>query len=337
MAEYKLDRKDRAFIKGLREFFSMNPEGLSPTEINEINNTPVKSKLARRYLSKSKSKITVTTYVIPVNEGAVTAYYFVNPKISEMTGSIPLMVFFHGGGWVYGNMDFYSLFLSHLADVTESAILLIDYRLAPRFKFPTAVEDCYDAYIWAYEGAKYWKVDQDRVFIAGDGIGGTMAAVVSMMLRDRKGPQPAGQILIYPLTDCRLRTQSMVEHKDSPTLNDKMLSYYVKSFEREPKDILSPVFSPLLSHDFTRLPPALIIAAENDPLKDDAELYKEALVEGDTEATVFIAPGAFNGFMPFKDAKGREEAEGAIWQFLSGRKASNVQFYPKKILKPANR
>ncbi|MBQ2259117.1 MAG: alpha/beta hydrolase [Spirochaetales bacterium] len=337
MAEYKLDRKDKAFIKGLESFFSLNPEKLTPEEINEINNTPVKTKLARKYLSKSRAKVTVTTYVIPVNEGAVTAYYFVNPKISEINGRIPLMVFFHGGGWIYGNMDFYSIFLRHLAAVTECAILLIDYRLAPRFKFPTAVEDCYDAYIWAYEGAKYWKVDPDRVFIAGDGIGGTMASVVSMMIRDRKGPQPAGQILLYPLTDCRLRTQSMVEHKDSPTLNEKMLSYYVKSFEREPKDILSPIFSPLLSQDFTRLPPALIIAAENDPLKDDAVLYKEALVAGDSEAAVFIAQGAFNGFMPFKDAKGREETEGAIWQFLNGRTASSVQFFPKKIMKNASK
>lgn len=333
MAEYKLDRKDKSFIKGLRSFFSMNPEALSPETINEINNTPVKTKLARKYLSKNRCKINVSTYVIPVNEGAVTAYYFSNPKVSEMSGLTPLMVYFHGGGWVYGNMDFYSIFLKHLSEATESAILLIDYRLAPRFRFPTAIEDCYDAYIWAYEGAKYWKVDPARVFLAGDGIGGTMASAVSMMLRDRKGPQPAGQILLYPLTDCRLRTQSMMEHKESPTLNEKMLSYYVKSFEREPKDILSPMFSPLLSQDFTRLAPALIIGAENDPLRDDAILYGEALKAGDSEASVLIAPGTFNGFMPFKDAKGRAEAEGAIWQFLNGRKATNVQLVSKKSLK----
>ena len=335
MADYKLDMRDKRFVKGLRSFFPMNPENLSPQEINEINNTPVKQKLARKYLAKSKGKITVSTYVIPVSEGAVTAYYFSNPKISEMTGLIPLMVFFHGGGWVYGNMDFYSIFMKHLAAATESAILLVDYRLAPKFKFPTAVEDCYDAYIWAYEGAKYWKVDPARVFIAGDGIGGTMASVVSMMIRDRKAPQPAGQILMYPLTDCRLRTQSMVDYKESPTLNEKMLSYYVKSFEREPKDILSPMFSPLLSQDFTRLAPALIIAAENDPLRDDALLYEKALKEGGTEAAAFVAKGAYNGFMPFKDAKGRNDAEGAIWQFLGGRKASNVQFFPKKVIKNA--
>ena len=271
--------------------------------------------------------------VIPVTEGAVTGYYFSDPKLSELTGVMPLMIFCHGGGWVFGNMDFYSIFLSHLAEVTESAILLIDYRLAPKYKFPTAVEDCYDAVLWAAEGAKYWKIDTDRIFIAGDSAGGNLAAVTAMLLRDRKGPQLAGQILLYPITDCRLRTQSMTEYKDSPMLDENMLSFYVKNYAREPKDILSPMFSPLLSPDLSRLPPALIISAEIDPLADDGILYGKALAEADTKSNVLIAKGAFHGFMPYKDAMGRREGECAIRQFTAGRPVENVQFCTEQELR----
>lgn len=333
MSSYKLTHRDKKFISGLGKFFSLNPDQNTPDKINEENNTPVKKKLAKKYLLKSKDSITTQTFVIPVSSGAVTSYLFTNRKISETTGVNSLIVYFHGGGWVYGNMDFYSIYLRHLAEVAEANILLVDYHLAPKHKFPTAVEDCYDAFIWAYEGAKYWKVDPDRIYLAGDGTGANLAAVVSLLARDRNAPQLAGQILLYPIVDCRLRTNSMIEYKDSPTLNEKMLSYYILNYAREPKDILSPMFSPLLSQDLTRLPNALIISAEHDPLADDAALYEKALLEAGNKAKLFVARNSFNGFMPFKHAHGRIEAESAIWQFASGRSLEHIKLVPKKEAK----
>lgn len=330
---YKLTRRDKKFIFGLSKYFALNPDEIDPDKINEENNTPVQRKLAKKYLLKSSDNITVQTFVIPVSNGAVTGYLFTNRRVSELTGLGSLIVYFHGGGWVYGNMDFYSIYLKHLAEETESNILLVDYHLAPKFKFPTAIEDCYDAFIWASGGAKYWKVDPDRIYLAGDGAGANLAAVAAILARDRKGPQIAGQILLYPIVDCRLRTNSMMEHKDSPTLNSKMLTYYVMSYAREPKDILSPMFSPLLSQDLTRLPSALIIAAEFDPLADDAMLYEKALTEAGSKAKLLVVEKAFNGFMPFKHALGRMEAEGAIWQFTSGRSVEHIKLMTRKALK----
>lgn len=333
MANYKLTRRDRKFIAGLSMYFALNPDDLSPENINEENNKTVKKKTAKRYLLKTSGDISVQTFVIPVSSGAVTGYLFSNREVSELSGLGPLIVYFHGGGWVYGNMDFYSIYLKHLAQKTESHILLIDYHLAPKYKFPIAIEDCYDAFLWAVEGAKYWKIDPDRIFLAGDGTGANLAAVASILARDRKGPSITGQILLYPIVDCRLRTQSMVNYKDSPTLNEKMLSYYVKCYAREPKDILSPQFSPLLSQDLSRLPDALIIAAEQDPLADDAKLYGDALKESGSKANVLVAPNSFNGFMPFRHASGRVESESAIWQFVSGRSVENVKIVSRKDLK----
>lgn len=332
MANYKLKRLDKRFLKALQHFFHLNPEELTEENLNEMNNSPIERKYEKKYLLKSGNNIYFNSHVIPVNDGAITGYYFQNQNVIEESGMTPLTIFYHGGGWVYGNMSFYSIFMKHLADVTGTSILLTDYRLAPKYKFPVAVEDCYDTLLWAVNGAKYWKVDPDRIFVAGDGAGANLAAVVSILARDRKGPNIAGQILIYPIVDGRLRTQSMDTHKDNPALSKKMLAFYISNYQREPKDILSPLFSPLLSQDLTRLPNALIISAEYDPLKDDAALYTKALEEAEVKVKHLMVEKAFNGFMPFKHGRGRKEVEGALYQFINGRSLENIILLEKKKL-----
>lgn len=329
MSDLKLDNKDRFFAEAYSSFFSLTPENLTEEEIKDSNNAPIKKRLKNRYIKHNNvlRQVDSTTFVVPVSDGGnITAYYFVSQTQARVLGSMPLTIFFHGGGWLHGNMDFYSTYLKYYAYTMKTAVLLVDYRLAPAYRFPTAIEDCYDALLWALDGVKYWKIDPDKVILAGDGFGATLASTVAILLRDRKGASVAGQILLYPLADCRLRTQSMETYKETPVISQKLLSWYIKNYAREPKDILSPMMSPLLYPDLSRLPATLIIGAELDPLSDDARLFGEALKKADTKVKVLIAEGAMHGFLPFKNAKGRREAETAIWQFTAGRNVENIEF-----------
>lgn len=333
MSSIKYERKDKLFVEGYHKFFTPNPEALTPEEIKNINNMSYPKRVTNRYIAHTYHNVSTTSYVIPVSdEKTITSYYIVRRE-AEDKSSLPLVVFFHGGGWLHSNMDFYLTYLRYFADRMECAVLLVDYRLGSQYKFPTALEDCYDAYLWAMEGVRYWKIDPDQVYILGDGFGGNLAATTNILLRDRKAPLPNGTILLYPLTDCRLRTQSMENFKDTPVLSERMLSFYIKSYSREPKDSLSPLMSPLLSQDLSRLSPTLIIAAGIDPLLDDGLLYGEKLAADGTKAKVLVAENSMHGFLPFRYAREREKAESAVWQMIHSRNVEAVTFLNKSEFK----
>lgn len=338
MEKYKLSRTMSNIIKVAQKFTETDVEKLTPELIHSINQRPIpNNRLTRKLLNKPVKHIIESTYIIPVNGGAITGYLYSDVRLNTGSGSTPLIIFYHGGGWIWGNMDLYSFFCGRLAEITKSSVLSIDYRLAPQHKFPTAVEDCYDAFLWASQGIKYWKIDPDRIFVAGDSVGANLATTVALLSRDRKGPKINGQILIYPLTDCRLRTPSVETYHDSPTLTERQLQFFIKSYQREPKDILSPYFSPLLSPDLSRMPEALIITAEMDPLKDDGSLYAQALNDAGSKARCIELEGAMHGFINYPHAVGYNYAECLIRQFISGRALEKIQVLTERELKHYNR
>lgn len=337
--KYTLSKKMKGVINLAQKFTSFDVDTLTPTQIQEINQRSFPNgRVVRKLLGKPSGNITRSTYIIPVNDGSITAYYYSQKGNESMTGLQPLIIFYHGGGWIFGNLHLYDLFLQNLAHVTGACVLAPDYRLAPQYKFPTAVEDCFDVYKWATEGVKYWKVDPDRIYVAGDSAGGNLAAVVAGLARDRKAASIEGQILLYPMTDGRLRTQSFDTYSDSPTLTSKQMNFYIKQYQREPKDILSPYFSPLLSQNLSLLPKALIITAEFDPLKDDGSLYAEALNKNESEAICLEVKETVHGFINYPHATGYKEVISAIKQFIYGKPLNKIQLITEdKLKKQENR
>ncbi len=329
MADRKTDRNERLLIEGFGKFFSLNPESLSPDDIKKLNNMSYPRRVKNRYIAHTNRPLSVTSYIIPVSDGGSVAAYYVLERTLLEKGPMPLVIFFHGGGWLHANMDFYLTYMKYFASRMECAVLLVDYRLGQNYRFPTAVEDCYDSILWAFEGVKYWKTDPDQIFIAGDGFGATLAISATILLRDRKGPVPQGNLLFYPLTDGRLRTQSMETFRETPVLTQRMLSWYIKNYSRETKDSLSPLMSPLLSPDLTRMPPTLVIAAGIDPLLDDSILYTEALNRDGGKAKTLVCSASMHGFMVFRHSKERKAAETAVWQMIHGRNVESIEMLSK--------
>ncbi len=301
--------------------------GLAPASsgrIQQINSLPM-DRHFKRLLGRKPRSIEEETFIIPLQDGAITGYLFRTRSHRETSDASALIIFFHGGGWIFGNMDMYNIFCARLADRMQATVLSVDYRLAPTYKFPTATEDCYQTLLWAAAGSRYWKVDPDQIYLMGDCAGANLAAVVSRLARDRKGPKLAGQILVCPITDCRMRTPSYETHKDSPTLTEKMMSFYINQYAKEPKDILNPNFSPMLGLDQSRLPDTLVITAEYDPLCDDGILYAKQLKENDTRANCLEVKNTVHGFICYPQATGTDEALCAISQFIGGRPVEQVE------------
>lgn len=330
MADFDLSSPMRKLAAVVRRETGFDPETVTPERIEELNGAVLPSKAYRKALGGKPRGIDIETFIIPVSGGAITGYLYRAKGIREMTDISPLVIYYHGGGWMLGNMQLYSNLCARMAASFHVPVLSVDYRLAPAAKFPIPVEDCYATLIWAFNGCRYWKVDPDRIFLVGDCAGGNLAAVVSRLARDRKGPSVAGQVLICPITDGRMLTKSYETYKESPTLTAAEMSYYIGNYAREPKDVLDPNFSPLLALDLSRLPDTLVLTAEYDPLKDEGKEFATKLIANDTKANCLEIKGTFHGYIRYPKATGYDETLCAINQMLSGRDPAQIVLQSQK-------
>ena len=324
MQENYLNNLPPGSEKLLRRRQKLFPDVLSasPAKISEFNTADLTRRSEFKRLYRPSRKTVMESFIIPVGtDQVIGGYLFRNIRKKEDIQN-SLIVYLHDGGWVLGNMDICCAVCSNICDVTGATVLAIDYRLAPANKFPIPVEDCYNAYIWAAQGARYWRADPTKIYLMGSCSGANLAAAVCHLARDRKVSMPAGLILVDPITDCRLRTDSIEKYKDNPLLSGKQLAFYISNYMREPKDILDPLFSPLLALDHSRLPETLILAAESDPLFDDAQLYANALSSADTPCKFIECKGRLHGMLNFPSAYHWKETMEVVTQFVNGRSVS---------------
>jgi acetyl esterase len=222
---------------------------------------------------ESVGKIEDRTLPDPAGEIPVRIY------TPEGTGPFPFLLYFHGGGWVIGSLETHDVACRALTNAAHCVTISVDYRLAPEYPFPAAPEDCYAALQWTAENAATLNGDANRVAVGGDSAGGNLAAVVALMARDRKGPALVYQLLIYPVTNYHTPgTPSYVENADGYFLTRDSMIWFWNYYITDEKMAKHPYVSPLQAENLSNLPPAMVITAEFDPLRDEGELYAEKLV-----------------------------------------------------------
>lgn len=213
-----------------------------------------------------------------------------------------VLIFFHGGGWVIGNIDSYSTICSNMAGRTGHIVVSVDYRLAPEYRFPAAPEDCYTVTREVFmESALLFGIKQEDITLIGDSAGGNLAAVVSLMARDRGEFLPSRQVLLYPSTgsDHSMKSPypSVMKNGTDYLLTAKRINDFMELYINSKADLQNPYLAPVLSGDLSRQPETLIITAEYDPLRDEGEFYGKRLFEFGNQVEVYRMKDALHGFI----------------------------------------
>jgi acetyl esterase len=255
--------------------------------------------------------------------GISTRLYLPDDDTLDEGDGPPVLVFYHGGGWVTGSLDTHDNVCRYLCDGSGVAVLSVDYRLAPEHPFPAALHDARAAYRWAREFGHRVNVDPERVAVGGDSAGGNLAAAVSLYERDgRDGmdfgvadddpvPLPDHQLLIYPAVASAavVEFDSYDENAEGYLLERASAEWYYERYVQDPAHRHNGYLAPLLADDHAGLPPATVVTAGFDPLRDEGQAYAEALEDAGVETTLEHYPGQIHGFV-------------SLTQFLSGAEAA---------------
>jgi acetyl esterase len=226
-------------------------------------------------------------------------------------GPLPVLVFYHGGGWVIGDLDTSDRLCRMLSNRASAVVVSVDYRLAPEHPFPAAVDDSYAALEWVARNGDRLHVDPSRIAVGGSSAGGNLTAAVALMARDRGGPKLAYQVMIYPATNLLdLTTPSHRDFADGYGLTREHVEFFRDSYLPEIPDRKNPYASPLLAESLEGLPPAIVITAGFDVLRDEGIDYAERLEAAGVPAVTVRYPSMIHGFVTMDRVFG--EAEHAI-------------------------
>jgi acetyl esterase len=208
---------------------------------------------------------------------------------------LPVVVYFHGGGFVIGDIFSHDTICQRLAAGVPALVVSVDYRLAPEHRFPAAVDDCDAATAWVSAHAAEFGGDSARLAVAGDSAGANLSAVVTRRARDAGGPPIAFQLLVYPCTDMTRSLRSHIENGEGYLLDSDTMTWFINNYLAD-DDLRHPDASPLFADDLSGLPPALVVTAEFDPLRDEGEAYAERLRKAGVPVTATRYDGMIHGF-----------------------------------------
>jgi acetyl esterase len=214
----------------------------------------------------------------------------------EKGSTLPALVYFHGGGWVIGSIETHDGSCRDLANRIGCVVVSVDYRLAPEHRYPAAADDCYAATKWVSEHAAELGVDPERIAIGGDSAGGNLAAVVALMARDRGAPALRHQLLVYPVTDADFSRSSYRENAEGYLLTTKAMEWFWGHYVPDTDQRRDAYAAPLHAADLSGLPPAFVLTAEYDPLRDEGEALAGRLEKAGVPTRLTRYDGAIHGF-----------------------------------------
>ena len=232
---------------------------------------------------------------IPATHGAIPARLYTPKTLRQKDGLAPCLVFFHGGGWVIGNLETHDVVCRKLAHEGELIVISVDYRLAPEHKFPAAIDDAISATRWISANGRELGIDTARLIVGGDSAGGNLAAVVALAAREAGGPDIAGQMLVYPATEFARKHPSHREPETSILLTHSVIPWFMDHYLGD-ADISDWRASPARAKTLTGLPPAYVLTAGADPLRDEGDEYAARLKAAGVSVTYRHFPGQFHGF-----------------------------------------
>lgn len=256
--------------------------------------------------------------VIPGPNGEIPVRIYTPKAQSEKYKCI---VAYHGGGWTIGSLESHDGAFRLLANKTGAKVISVDYRLAPEYPFPAGLEDCYAALKWVFHHAEELQIDEEKIAVAGDSAGGNISASLTLMARDKKGPNIWKQVLIYPATDALRSIQdspyeSIRENKDAPILTASVTKSFWDHYLSCEEDANNPYCSPIRAENLRNLPPAFIVTAQYDPIRDEGEEYGKRLLNDGVPTKIRRVEGTVHGFITMPIPLSEEVMED-IAQFIN--------------------
>ena len=238
------------------------------------------------------------------------AFRLYRPHGADADAILPVLVYYHGGGFVIGDLETHDTLCRTFANRAGCAVVSVDYRLAPEHRFPCAVDDCLAATYWVFQNAVAHKIDGNRIAIGGDSAGGNLAAVVSQIARDAGDLPIVFQLLINPTTDARRLAPSHKENAQGYMLTSDTIDYFINHYIPDTSQLIDQRASPQLNQNLTNLPPAFILTAGYDPLRDEGLEYGQLLTNAGNKVTVLNFPRQIHNFLMMGRVNG--EADTAV-------------------------
>ncbi|TQC46926.1 alpha/beta hydrolase [Rhodococcus sp. WS4] len=312
-----LDEQAATILQGLNENFP-RVETMTGAEARAA------TKAGRKVAVDPESVGSVQDREIPGAAGPIAVRIYM--PATESAEPLPVVVFFHGGGFVICDLDSHDGFCRAMCNGIGAVVVSVDYRLAPEARWPAAADDAYAAICWAARHSGEHGADRDRLLVAGDSSGGNLAAVAALMARDREAPAVAGQLLMYPVIEPVFDTESYEEFAEGHFLTRSAMQWYWDQYLPTHRDGAPAYAAPVRAEDLGGLPPAIVITAERDPLRCEGEKYAAALVDAGVPVQCRRVEGMFHGFLTIDAMTAAQTERRELWprlRVLAAERARN--------------